>query len=225
VPNKLALYICTAIHLLVISAPLLFVEIRLHEYLIMPNTWIFYLLNAVFCLLEGYASFHLTYEVPAKTEKIILPYFIGICILIVFWISVYEYAYNYQSNLIQTVVGCLLFIFGIAVRYISIKTLNKYFVSHVALLKNHQLITNGIYSFVRHPSELGLLSICFGVVFLLSSIKGLWVVIFVLLPLVIYRISMEDKLLQLKFTAEYEKYKTITPGLLPKLITHNANRE
>lgn len=218
------LCIGTVLNLFVISAPLVFVDIQTYEYFSNPVIWVFYSLIAIFCLLEASASFYLNNESPNNVEKVFLPYLVGICVLIIFWISVYEYANNLQFNLIQSLIGCLLIAFGVTVRLISILMLNKYFVSHVGLVDNHQLITTGIYSLVRHPSELGLLSICLGIVIFLSSIMGLWVIAFVLLPLTIYRITLEDRLLQSLFTADYSDYKTSTPGLLPKLITRNSNK-
>lgn len=196
----------------------------MHEYLSRPVTWAYYSLITLFCLLETSASLYLPDEIPVKTEKVVLPYLIGICVLIVFWISIYDYANYFRFYLMQAVIGCLLIVLGIAVRLISILKLNRYFVNHVALVDNHQLITKGIYSFVRHPSELGLLSICFGVGILLSSMTGLWVIALVLFPLTIYRMSLEDKLLQSLFTTEYDKYRASTPGLFPKLITHYVNK-
>ncbi len=218
------IYIGTTLNLLVISAPLVVVDINIDEYFSNPVIWAFYLLIAMVCLFEGGASFYLDNENPHNVEKVFLPYLVGICVLLIFWISIYEYTNYFQIDLIQSVIGSLLIVFGVTVRLISILKLNKYFLSHVGLVDNHQLITTGIYSLIRHPSELGLLSICLGVVIFLSSIMGLCLIAFVLLPLTIYRIILEDRLLQSLFTAEYNDYKARTPGLFPKLIVRNTNK-
>ena len=216
VSNKAVLCIGTILNLLVISAPLAFVDILLLEYLCRPVTWVYYSLVAVFCFLESRDSLNLCDGNPVKTEKAFLPYLIGICVLIFFWIAIYDYANYFSFYLIQAVIGSLIVVMGVSLRLISIRKLNQYFLSHVALVDNHQLITTGIYSFVRHPSELGLLTICFGVAILLSSMTGLWFIALVLCPLTIYRISLEERLLRSLFTTEYEKYRTTTPRLLPE---------
>jgi len=208
----------------VISMPLAFADIQLIEYLSRPVTWIFFLLITSFCFTESKASLYLSHSIHTLTEKPFLPYMTGVCILIVFWVAIFDSANYFQAHPAQLVIGGLLIILGIFVRLLSIEKLNTYFVSHVAHIDNHQLITTGIYSIVRHPSELGLLSICAGVVIFLSSITGFFVIVIALLPLTIYRVTLEDKLLQSLFTTNYEKYRANTPSLFPKIISSSANK-
>jgi protein-S-isoprenylcysteine O-methyltransferase Ste14 len=173
---------------------------------------------AIFCFMEAQASSRIPDCNHAKAEKPFIPYTIGACILIIFWTSIYEYITFFQFSLMQTVTGCSLIVLGIFIRVTSIKKLNEFFTSHISHIKNHQLVTTGIYSHIRHPSELGLLSICFGVTILLSSMAGFLLASVVLLPLTLYRIFLEDKLLLSLFSNNYVKYKTSTPRLLPKLL-------
>ena len=212
------------INVLIISVPLIFVDIQLHDYLNNPNIWAYYLLMTIFCFMESKFSLHFNDIRHSSPENAFLPYMMGGCVLLIFWVSIYDYTNHFQSHLIQLIVGCLLIMIGLTIRLISIKKLHIFFVSHVAYVKSHQLITTGIYSVIRHPSELGLLSICFGVVMLLSSLTGLLMIVFALVPLVIYRIVLEDKLLLALFSSDYEKYKAETPSLLPKLMFNGINK-
>lgn len=223
VSDTRALYIAAFINLLIISIPLVFIDSSLGEFLGRPVTWIFYSLMFMFCVMEGKASFKIPNCRQLQAEKIFVPYLIGFCILSVLWVSIYDYGMHFQLNLVKAVIGCLLIAIGVFVRINSINKLNKYFLNHIAHLEDHHLITTGIYSIVRHPSELGMLSVCYGVTLLLASVTGFWLASIVLLPLIIYRISLEDKLLLSLFSAEYESYRSATPGLLPKLFGRSVN--
>jgi protein-S-isoprenylcysteine O-methyltransferase Ste14 len=221
---KFALYVGTALSLLVISAPLAFVGIQLDELLSRPVTWAYYSLIGTFCFLEARLSLYLPNENPTKVEKVFLPYLTGICVLIICWVSLYDYANYFQFHLVQAAVGCLLVVSGVAARLASIQKLDKYFISHIALVDNHQLVATGIYAIVRHPSELGLLSICVGVATLLASTTALWIAALVLFPLTIYRVALEDKLLRSLFGSDFDNYKASTPSLLPKFSTTYTKR-
>lgn len=220
----MALCLGALLNLLVLSAPLVFVDIQIQEYFSRPVTWIYYFLITIFCLLEGWGSLRVPSEQPNAIQKHSLPYLIGLLVLIIFWVSIYDYAEVFQIHLLQIVSGSLLISLGIAIRLCAILKLKKYFVSHIALITNHQLVTTGIYSFVRHPSELGLLSICFGIAILLSSLKAILISILILCPLIIYRVLLEDKLLQLNFGLAHNIYRSVTPILFPKLMTFSASK-
>lgn len=218
-PKGIALAIGITLNILILSLPLLFIDSPIQEYrsfLKGPEVWGYYLLISLFCLLESSASQSISEESLVHKKKVFLPYLIGACILLSFWTSIFEYAEQPSSRQsLTSIVGGLLIIAGITIRLISIRKLNKYFVSHVGLIPNHQLVNTGIYSVVRHPSELGLLFICFGVSIMLLSTTGIMVTATTLMPLIIYRLSLEDGLLQAQFGQKYEQYKSVTPSLIP----------
>jgi protein-S-isoprenylcysteine O-methyltransferase Ste14 len=80
----------------------------------------------------------------------------------------------------------------------------------------NQLVTTGIYSYVRHPQYLGLLLITLGmnVLWVTFSTLILWPV----LAFLYYRLAKEeDKQVEEKFGEEFLKYKKIVPMFIPKL--------
>jgi len=222
VPNKQVLAFAALINLSVFSLPLLFIAVDFTALLSNPAIWIFYTLITLFCILESNASLLIGSGVAVKADKSFLPYSIGIIVLLLFWVSLYEFVSKpYVSwlhlNWLQWLSASCLMLAGIYLRVISIKTLNKYFLSHIGLASKHRLITTGIYARMRHPSEAGLLLICIAVPILLGSLNGLLLAMLLIVPLSLYRINREDKLMRGHFTHSFDDYRQTTPALIPKL--------
>ncbi len=72
--------------------------------------------------------------------------------------------------------------------------------------RKQQVITSGVYGFVRHPLYLGCLMMLFGAPLLLGSIIGLFIAVIALIVL-IFRIQGEEKMLTDELEG-YEDYKT-----------------
>ena len=128
---------------------------------------------------------------------------------------------NYKEwnnwNYSITIIGLCILIVGIIIRWISIIQLNKEFTVDVAILANHKLNTNGMYKYIRHPSYLGLLLICFGLSIAMNSIISLIVITIPVLFAIIYRIKVEEKILINEFGDVYKDYMIITNKIIPKL--------
>lgn len=210
-------YLGVVLNLLVVSAPLFFIEgITLVN---SPVVLIFYCLVSIFCFLESQGSVYSSYSMPESGEKALLPYFASISLLIVLWVSLYSYAQgNQYYNPVQLVIASMVTITGVWLRVLSIKALNQFFVSHLALNKQHQLIKSGLYSVVRHPSELGLILICLGISLLTTSVYGLCATLLLILPTSIYRVLLEDKMISDAFGTDFINYQSSVPALIPHFI-------
>ena len=134
--------------------------------------------------------------------------------------------------------GTALGIVGGALRVWCYRELGKYFTFEMSIMKDHQLVTTGPYSIVRHPSYAG------GIMFipcvvLLHATKGSWVresgvlryfsakiaagiftfLMAMVLPGVHWRMKAEDRILQRQFGDKWDawaarvRYKII-PGIL-----------
>ncbi|KAH9931198.1 hypothetical protein B0H21DRAFT_97132 [Amylocystis lapponica] len=70
-------------------------------------------------------------------------------------------------------VGCALVMLGAAVRIQCYRTLGRLFTFELALRRNHELVTHGPYTVVRHPSYTALLAGCSGIA-LCHVDRGSW---------------------------------------------------
>ncbi|MDH4556787.1 isoprenylcysteine carboxylmethyltransferase family protein [Pseudomonas sp. BN417] len=112
--------------------------------------------------------------------------------------------------------GVFCFAVGGALRMWPVFVLGNRFSGLVAIQPGHQLVTDGVYGLIRHPSYLGLMISSFGWALAFRSGVGLLLVLLTLPPLVA-RIRAEEALLRSEFGAEYEAYCARTSRLIPGL--------
>jgi protein-S-isoprenylcysteine O-methyltransferase Ste14 len=113
-------------------------------------------------------------------------------------------------------IGIALYLVGGAIRLWPVFVLGHRFSGLVAIQQDHTLVTNGIYSVIRHPSYFGLLLNCLGWVLAFRAGVGVLLVV-ALIPLLVERIRAEEALLLTQFGSEYEAYRHRTSRLFPGL--------
>jgi len=87
----------------------------------------------------------------------------------------------------------------------------------VAIQPGHTLVTNGIYSVIRHPSYLGLLVAMLGWGLTFRSGVGVLLTALMIPPL-LARIASEERLLRSQFGDEYDAYRARTSRLIPGIF-------
>lgn len=112
--------------------------------------------------------------------------------------------------------GVALFAAGGALRIWPVFVLGHRFSGLVAIQPGHTLVTNSIYSVIRHPSYLGLLISSLGWGLAFRSVIGVALAV-ALIPPLLARIHAEERLLRAHFGAEYEAYCARTSRLVPGL--------
>lgn len=120
---------------------------------------------------------------------------------------------SYQVS-IQTA-GILLIWGGMAFRLWAVATLGKLFRITVVLQNEHQLVTHGPYTFLRHPSYTGAIITFCGIGLALNNWLSLLILLTVVLIGYSYRISIEEQALCARFGTVYEDFSRTRWRLVP----------
>jgi len=120
---------------------------------------------------------------------------------------------SYHFDLVS-LAGLVLLLVGSALRVQARRLLGEYFSPVVRILPEHRLIRHGVYKYIRHPGYLGELLLYFSVPLLFHSLYGFFVMVF-LIPLILYRIRVEEKMLIEKFGDEYRDYMRKSKRFIP----------
>ncbi len=107
-------------------------------------------------------------------------------------------------------IGLILFVLGLVIRWISIIHLGRFFTVNVAIAEDHQLIITGPYRFVRHPSYTGSLLIFLGYGLCMLNIFSLAAVFLPVAAAFLWRMHVEENALQEAFGERHLIYAAST---------------
>lgn len=116
----------------------------------------------------------------------------------------------------QHSIGLTLFVAGLTIMIVSQVTLWRNYSGFVVIKKGHQLITHGMYRFTRNPIYLGVLIVCAGLAVYAASVYGMLAVL-AMVPIILFRITLEERMLAEHFGDEYEAYRNSAKRLIPFL--------
>ncbi len=119
-------------------------------------------------------------------------------------------------EIISVIAGFIIMVLGMGFNLIVRMNLGKNWVPLYKTTENQELVTEGIYSIIRHPFYLSVLILFSGISVISWNLYGLLLLLFALMALIV-RIKKEEDELITKFGEEYEKYKKETPMLIPWL--------
>ena len=113
------------------------------------------------------------------------------------------------------VIGCVVGLAGVALRWWAIGTLGQHFTRSLVVEANHRLVVDGPYRRLRHPSYTGAVLVFTGVGIGLGN--SLSLLVCALLPTVGYvqRIPREEALLRSQLGEPYAEYARHTHRLVP----------
>ena len=86
----------------------------------------------------------------------------------------------------------------------------------LGIVEGHKLVTDGIYTHIRHPIYLGELFRIAGTALFFSSIYG-GIIMAAAIPFLLYRIGMEERMLIEAFGNEYTEYQKKNKKIIPYL--------
>ena len=103
---------------------------------------------------------------------------------------------------------------AILVNQVAIKTLGKFF-DRLTIKVDHQLVTDGIYSVVRHPIYTSYILLFLGFCTMLQSLWGSGLFLATCAIWFGNRITIEERMLEERFGEEYQSYCQQTKRLFP----------
>jgi protein-S-isoprenylcysteine O-methyltransferase Ste14 len=137
----------------------------------------------------------------------------GLAALLVIQLSMWTaVTHGKTPALISVAIALVIIAVGVSLRLSAIRALGERFRNDVAIHPGHQLEAHGIYGKMRHPSELGLLLILSGNVWLAASPPAAAVFFLASLPLSIWRSRAEDLMLIREFGSAGREYQQRTPA-------------
>ncbi len=145
-------------------------------------------------------------------------WFISLGMIAVFFLSPLEYIYVaavLPRGTWTVSIGLELVIFGTALFLWARRTLRKNYSGHLSVNARQTLVQCGPYRFIRHPAYAGFLLMALGVSAGYSSLTGLVSVVALLLPALVYRMNIEEKLLIEHFGKTYRQYAHVVKRLIP----------
>lgn len=124
------------------------------------------------------------------------------------FLSIGEYILRVKVVMLShSALGFLVFVIGSLLRRKAIENLGENWSVYIELKKGHELITNGIYKFLKHPYSLAVLLELIGICLIANAFYSLWFVLLYQVPLLLIRSSMEEKILTKHFGESYVRYK------------------
>jgi protein-S-isoprenylcysteine O-methyltransferase Ste14 len=110
--------------------------------------------------------------------------------------------------------GLTLFLIGAALRIGSILSLADQFTVWVSIQQDHELVTDKLYRYLRHPSYTGAIFTLLGWALVCRSAVGILIAL-LMSALLVSRLNAEEKLLLQAFPRDYADYIRRTWRLLP----------
>jgi protein-S-isoprenylcysteine O-methyltransferase Ste14 len=126
-----------------------------------------------------------------------------------------SYRIGYWNNSLLAWLGLMLMLAGLILRFWAAKTLGEFYTRTLQIVEGQKIIDCFPYNSIRHPGYLGTFLIEIGAGLAVKNWLVLSVVLIIAIVSRIYRISVEEKMLEKQFGREYKIYSEKTWRLLP----------
>jgi protein-S-isoprenylcysteine O-methyltransferase Ste14 len=112
-------------------------------------------------------------------------------------------------------IGIVLILLGVALRWYAIWTLGRYFTRDVAVSTAQKVVQNGPYRSIRHPAYSGTFLTMLGVGLAMTNWASLVVLLICVLTGHMYRVRVEEKALSQTIGQPYAEYIHHTRRFIP----------
>lgn len=122
---------------------------------------------------------------------------------------------NIKTNLFLNGFSLLIMLSGITIRITAAITLGRFYTRTLRKTDNHVIVSNGLYKYIRHPGYLGTMLVFWGAGLAVGNVISLSIITILILIAYLYRIKVEEKMLNDIFGDQYQIYAKRTKRLLP----------
>ena len=121
------------------------------------------------------------------------------CILV----ALFEFMGKASINYRVSIAGVLVAGAGMILRRAAIRTLGDFWSIHIEIFDNQPIIKSGHYRFFRHPYYVAVMLELIGVSLFFNAFLSLWFIFLVHLPVLLFRVLLEEKIILSKGRDEY----------------------
>lgn len=123
-----------------------------------------------------------------------------------------EFGEKYQ---LVRIIGLVMFVSFSWIQVWAYKTLGKNYAQDIVIMKEHNLVTKGVYSIIRHPQYISQVLSDLGAGLALMSYLVVPLVLIAEIPLFIMRAVAEEKMLKKHFGESFISYKKRSGFMIP----------
>lgn len=116
---------------------------------------------------------------------------------------------------IDMLCGSIIMWTGLMIRIWAILKLGEHFTTIVMVGKDHKLITEGPYRYVRHPAYLGSILVFLGFGVAMGSLIGLILILTIIFYGYLQRINVEERVMASAFGDRYFEFMRRTKRIIP----------
>jgi protein-S-isoprenylcysteine O-methyltransferase Ste14 len=112
-----------------------------------------------------------------------------------------------QINLMLVLAGIVIFCGGVFLRRRAISALGDHWSNYTEIKENQKVVTGGVYRFLAHPYYLAVLMELAGISLISHATFAIVLVFIIQAPLLLLRISLEERMLVGSFGDGYRNYR------------------
>ncbi len=154
-------------------------------------------------------------KLKVATDNTLLIFRVAVPISLIISIVIYFTRWGSFEFNPTVYVGFGLVAIGLFVRWYSVHSLGRSFQVNVTIMKGQQLVKNGIYKLIRHPSYTGLLLYYLGLGLIMHNYISILILLIGPIFAVTMRIRKEEKFLEDHFGEDYTEYRKSSSRLIP----------
>ena len=150
------------------------------------------------------------HRVSERKSKFIMTFLIFTGVLLAIVPESFRSIWRTREFGLFQIIGTGVLAAGVLIRFLSVLTLGKHFAADIGVHREKELVTDGLYRWIRHPSYTGEIVAFLGVGLVFQHIPASFFITILPAAAFIYRAIVEEKMLLEEFGAEYEEYKKRT---------------